>query len=75
MYPFPLAHEILKEPLPVRRGALVIEGATPGLGIDVNMSVLDRYPWKPGPWSFFRLESPPETWAVTGDHSVRWAEA
>jgi L-alanine-DL-glutamate epimerase-like enolase superfamily enzyme len=75
MYPFPLAHEILKDPLPVRRGALVIEGDRPGLGIDVDMSVVERYPWKPGPWSFFRLESPAETWAVSGDHSVRWTEA
>lgn len=75
MYPFPLAHEILADPLPVRHGALVIEGDRPGLGIDVDISVVDRYPWKPGPWSFFQFESPAETWAVTGDHSVRWTEA
>jgi L-alanine-DL-glutamate epimerase-like enolase superfamily enzyme len=72
MYPFPLATEILKEPLSIQRGILSVS-RLPGLGVEVNENVLDRYPWIPGPWSYFRLISPPETWAVTSDHSVKWA--
>jgi L-alanine-DL-glutamate epimerase-like enolase superfamily enzyme len=72
MYPFPLATEILKETLPIERGELVVP-REPGLGIQVDESVVERYPWIPGPWSFFRLESPAGTWAVTADHSVKWS--
>lgn len=72
MYPFPLAAEILKEPLPIERGELAVP-REPGLGIQVDESVVERYPWIPGPWSFFRLESPEGTWAVTADHSVKWS--
>jgi L-alanine-DL-glutamate epimerase-like enolase superfamily enzyme len=71
MYPFPLATEILKEPLDIRRGELTVP-AGPGLGIEVDESVIARYPWAPGPWSFFTLISPRETYAVTSDHSVKW---
>jgi L-alanine-DL-glutamate epimerase-like enolase superfamily enzyme len=71
MYEFPLAAEILKEPLAIENGNLAVP-RRPGLGIDVDESVLDRYPWIPGPWSYFRTDSPPETWAVTSDHSVKW---
>jgi hypothetical protein len=44
----------------------------PGLGIEVNEAVIEKYPWIPGPWSFFRVDSPPLTLAVTGDHSIPW---
>lgn len=71
LYPFPLATEILRAPLHVERGELVIS-REPGLGIEVDMAVVDRYPWKPGPWSLFRIESPAQTLAVTSDHSVQW---
>lgn len=71
MYPFPLAAEILKEPLEVDHGNLIVPKA-PGLGVGVDESAIERYPWIPGPWSWFRLDSPPETWAVTSDHSVKW---
>jgi hypothetical protein len=37
--------------------------------------VIEKYPWIPGPWSYFKIHSPPETIAVTGDHSVKWVEA
>jgi L-alanine-DL-glutamate epimerase-like enolase superfamily enzyme len=73
MYPFPLAEEILAEPLTLDHGSLVVPGG-PGLGIDIDESVIERYPFKKGPWSFFKLDSPPETVAVTGDHSVKWVE-
>jgi L-alanine-DL-glutamate epimerase-like enolase superfamily enzyme len=71
MYPFPLAGEILREPLEVDRGYLVV-GRAPGLGVAVDESVVDRYPWIPGPWSYFRIDSPAEIRAVMSDHSVPW---
>jgi L-alanine-DL-glutamate epimerase-like enolase superfamily enzyme len=74
MYPFPLADEILAEPLEIQDGHLVVPRG-PGLGIDVNERVAEAYPFLPGPWSFFHINSPPETIAVTGDHSVKWVEA
>src|SRR6266852_3527842 len=72
MYPFPLASEILKQPLTIEQGDLIVPRG-PGLGVDIDESVIWRYPWIPGPWSFFKLDSPAETWAVTADHSVKWA--
>jgi len=71
MYPFPLAAEILREPLEIRQGELVVPRA-PGLGVEVDESVVERYPWLPGPWSSFRRDSPPGTWYVTSDHSAKW---
>lgn len=71
MYPFPLAAEILKDPLEIDHGDLVVPRA-PGLGVTVDEAVIDRYPWIPGPWSYFRTDSPAETRAVTADHSVQW---
>jgi L-alanine-DL-glutamate epimerase-like enolase superfamily enzyme len=72
MYPFPLAMEIIKEPLRIDRGELIVPSA-PGLGVTVNEAVIDKYPWIPGPWSEFTLISPKQTFAVTSDHSVKWA--
>ncbi|HYL78430.1 MAG TPA: mandelate racemase/muconate lactonizing enzyme family protein [Bryobacteraceae bacterium] len=71
MYPFPLAADILKEPLHLDHGDLIMPKG-PGLGVDVDITVLERYPWIPGPWSFFEIESPRETRAVTADHSEPW---
>ena len=71
MYPFPLASDILKEPLQLDAGSLVVP-RKPGLGVEVDESVADRYPWIPGPWSYFRTDSPPETRAVMSDHSIQW---
>jgi L-alanine-DL-glutamate epimerase-like enolase superfamily enzyme len=71
MYPFPLAADILKEPLEIDHGDLIVPRA-PGLGVTVDESVIERYPWIPGPWSLFRTDSPAETRAVTADHSVKW---
>ncbi len=73
MYPFELADDILVDPLPIVDGALVVPDG-PGLGIAVDESVIDRYPFLPGPWSHFRLDSPPSTVSVTGDHSVKWVD-
>jgi L-alanine-DL-glutamate epimerase-like enolase superfamily enzyme len=71
MYPFPLAEEILAEPLEIEHGDLVVPRG-PGLGVAVNESVVSRYPWIPGPWTSFTLKSPPETWYISSDHSIKW---
>lgn len=71
MYPFPLAAEVLKEPLNLDHGDLIVP-RTPGLGVTVDESVIERYPWIPGPWSYFRLDSPAETWEISSDHSIKW---
>lgn len=73
MYPFQLADDILAEPMEITGGYLNVPKG-PGLGIAVDESVIERYPFLPGPWSFFKINSPPETVAVTGDHSVKWIE-
>lgn len=73
MYPFPLASEILKEPLAIEDSQILVPRA-PGLGIEINQNVIDKYPWIPGPWSYFRTDSPRQTQAVVGDHSVPWLQ-
>ena len=73
MYPFPVADEILAEPPHIEDGCLVLPDK-PGLGVAVDESVVERYPFIPGPWSLFRIDSPSETLAVDGDHSVPWVE-
>jgi L-alanine-DL-glutamate epimerase-like enolase superfamily enzyme len=73
MYPFPLADEILTKPLSIRAGQLQMP-TEPGWGISINENVIEKYPFIPGPWSFFELDSPKETIAVTGDHSVKWVQ-
>lgn len=71
LYPWPLAEEILKEPLEVVNGELVVP-RRPGLGIAVNENVIEKYPWQPGPWSTFSVESPAKTFSVYNDHSIEW---
>ena len=71
MYPFSLSDEILSESLDIEKGYLKLPTG-PGLGIRVNESVIEKYPFIPGPWSFFHQDSPKRTIAVTGDHSVKW---
>ncbi len=73
MYPFQLSDEILSEPLEINNGFLVVPDG-PGLGMNINENVIEKYPFVPGPWSFFRLNAPPEIIAVTGDHSVKWVK-
>jgi len=74
MYPWPLAEEILREPFQIECGDLIVPKG-PGLGIEIDERVIEKYPFIPGPWSFFRIDSPLETVAVTGDHSVKWVAA
>ncbi len=72
MYPFPIAGEVLQEALTIEDSVLRVPDK-PGMGVDVDESVIERYPWIPGPWSYFSLISPPGTWSVTSDHSLQWA--
>ena len=64
MYPFPLAAEVLKEPLPLDHGDLILPKG-PGLGVEVDEGVIARYPWIPGPWSFVYTDSPSEARMIT----------
>ena len=73
MYPFAASDEILKDPLAIEGGYLVMPDG-PGLGIEIDESIVEKCPFIPGPWSYFKIDSPPETVAVTGDHSVKWVE-
>jgi L-alanine-DL-glutamate epimerase-like enolase superfamily enzyme len=73
MYPFQLADEILSEPLNIEDGYLILADG-PGMGTDINEGVIEKYPFVPGPWSIFDLDSSAETIAVTGDHSLKWVK-
>jgi|TARA_B100001250_G_scaffold413896_1_gene449671 L-alanine-DL-glutamate epimerase-like enolase superfamily enzyme len=73
MYPFAASEEILKEPLAIEDGHLIMPDG-PGLGVMVDEGIVEKYPFIPGPWSYFKIDSPPETVAVTGDHSVKWVD-
>jgi L-alanine-DL-glutamate epimerase-like enolase superfamily enzyme len=55
LYPFPLAEKILKEPVHLEKGEIVVPDS-PGLGIEVNEDVIAQYPWKPGPMSVLKLD-------------------
>lgn len=57
MYPFPLADDILKSPLDPSGGALTVPD-TPGLGVEIDLAVLDTYPYVEGPWTEFHYEEP-----------------
>lgn len=72
MYPFPLADEILTEPLQIENGNLVLPDK-PGLGIEVNEAVIEKYPYQPGPWSTFAIKSPAQTLNLSGDHALVWS--
>ena len=52
MYPFDLAFDILDSPLDIDNGHLDVPSG-PGLGIDLNMDVIDDYPHIDGPWTTF----------------------
>ena len=73
LYPFQLADEILTEPLQIEKGDLVLPDS-PGLGVTINESVLDKYPYQPGPWSTFQIHSPQQTLHLSGDHALVWSQ-
>ncbi len=74
MYPFPLSDDILKEPLTILDGYLQVPDR-PGFGIEVDESVFEKYSYIRGPWSYFKLDQPAQTIAVTGDHSIKWVNS
>jgi L-alanine-DL-glutamate epimerase-like enolase superfamily enzyme len=55
MYPFPLAEELLATPLDLADGHLAVPDG-PGLGVEVDLDVLERYPHVEGPWTEFHYE-------------------
>ena len=63
-----------REPLQIDHGDLIVP-REPGLGVKIDEAVIEKYPWIPGPWSYFRTDSPAETHAVTSDHSIKWENA
>ncbi len=73
MYPFPLSDELVPDaPTPVN-GELPLPNGS-GLGVTVDEAMVDKYPYRPGPWSIFELESPPTKLALSGDHALPWAQ-
>lgn len=68
MYPFPLAADILKQPLQLDHGDLIVPSA-PGLGVEVDESVIERYPWIAGGSSFLGIQSLHD--ALSADAGVR----
>lgn len=56
MYPFPLASDILHSDLEIANGTLSVPDG-PGLGVDVNLDVVDTYPFIEGPWTEFHYET------------------
>lgn len=57
MYPFPLADDILKSPLDPSGGTLTVPDS-PGLGVEIDLDILDEYPYVEGPWTEFHYEEP-----------------
>jgi L-alanine-DL-glutamate epimerase-like enolase superfamily enzyme len=55
MYPFPLAAELLATDLDLSDGRLRLPDG-PGLGVEVDVDVVDRYPYVEGPWTEFRYD-------------------
>ncbi|MEF8851468.1 MAG: mandelate racemase/muconate lactonizing enzyme family protein [Haloarculaceae archaeon] len=55
MYPFDLAFDVLAGEPDVAEGRLGVPDG-PGLGVDVDMSVVEEYPFVEGPWTAFEYE-------------------
>ena len=59
MYPFPLAEEILVDDLDTEGGSLTVPDG-PGLGVEVDESVVEKYPHIEGPWTEFVYGDAPD---------------
>lgn len=55
MYPFDLAFDIVTDQPMVNNGALSVPD-DPGLGIEVNLDVIEKYPYTEGPWTEFDFD-------------------
>ena len=62
LYPYPLADEILREPLSIDGSDLILPDG-PGLGIDVDESVVEKYPYQDGPMEHLPPRLSGEVWA------------
>ncbi|MCB0685382.1 MAG: hypothetical protein KDC53_02620 [Saprospiraceae bacterium] len=70
--PFVSQKELFQEPLNIAGGYLLISNLC-GHTMDLDESVLNKYPFIPGTWLFFDQKKPKQTFALTGgDHSVKW---
>ena len=56
MYPFQLAFDILEDAPRISDGVFRVPDG-PGLGVELDMSVIDRYPYIDGPWTEFRYDA------------------
>ena len=56
MYPFDLAFDIMEGEPAVEDGWLSVSDA-PGLGVDVDLDVVDEYPFVDGPWTEFHYDA------------------
>ena len=52
MYPFELAFDVLAKEPQISDGTLQVPTG-PGLGVEIDESVIDRYPFQEGPWTEF----------------------
>lgn len=55
MYPFPLAEDLVSTDVTVEDGRLTLPDG-PGLGVDVDESVVEEYPYVEGPWTEFEYD-------------------
>lgn len=57
MYPYPLAFDVLDDQLDISEGIFSVPDG-PGLGVEVNMDVLEGYEYIEGAWTEFEYEAP-----------------
>ncbi|WP_224450343.1 mandelate racemase/muconate lactonizing enzyme family protein [Haloprofundus salilacus] len=55
MYPFDLAFDIMKGQPSVSDGVLTVPDG-PGLGLEVDLDIVEEYPFVDGPWTEFRYD-------------------
>jgi L-alanine-DL-glutamate epimerase-like enolase superfamily enzyme len=55
MYPFDLAFDLVEGEPAIEDGVLSVPDG-PGLGVEVNLDVVDAYPFVEGPWTEFRYD-------------------
>lgn len=55
MYPFELAFDIIDSEPTINNGVLTVPDG-PGLGVDVNLDVIQEYPFIDGPWTEFHYD-------------------
>lgn len=71
VYPSPLADEILAEPLAVEGSYLRLPDR-PVLGVEIDETVIDHYPYLPGHWGKFLLYGRRARIPLSGDHVPKW---